>query len=575
MVTKYRINVTRKGFYDHAIPRCSNSSRLRNRSVSDILLIQPPVRDFYITAKRTIPYGLTGIAGALEAAGFSTLIFDALATSKSKPVDLPPQMAYLTKYYGRTDLSPFSLFHGFKHFGYSYGHIGEQARQSKAFLVGISSLFTPYLNEALETAEIVKRFHPGCHIVVGGHHPTAMPESIMACPAVDFVIRGEGEVAMPMLAEALQKGRPVEGLPGLVSRKKTGSLLMGNPVEMRHPDAYPLPASHLINHRFYNRKKNGSAVIVASRGCPMKCSYCSLGATSTVSYRRRGVHAVLEEIKCAISLHQARFIDFEDENLSLDRNWFITLLKEIINRYGHLDLELRAMNGLFPPSLDREMVHLMKRAGFKSLNLSLGSSSARQLRRFNRPDVIGAFEKALEWAAAVDLEAVGYIIAAAPQQRAGTSVSDLLFLASKRVLAGVSIFYPAPGSSDYRLCNDLKCLPEDFRLMRSSAFPITEGTTRKEAVTLLRLGRILNFMKSIVDNHEKIPRPEPFTKGSRIVTDSRRRLGKHLLAWFLHDGRIRGVTKEGLIYDHLVARDLTTAFVKGLTSIDVRGAKIP
>ena len=50
----------------------------------DILLIQPPIRDFYLTAKRTIPYGLTCIAAALIENGFSVEILDALATSKAR-----------------------------------------------------------------------------------------------------------------------------------------------------------------------------------------------------------------------------------------------------------------------------------------------------------------------------------------------------------------------------------------------------------------------------------------------------------------------------------------------------------
>ena len=107
----------------------------------DILLIQPPIRDFYLTAKRTIPYGLACIAAALTDSGFSVSILDALASSKSRFRDLPDEMSYLRPYYGRPDLSPFALFHQFRHFGYSFDTIGKAAGESGAFLVGISSLF--------------------------------------------------------------------------------------------------------------------------------------------------------------------------------------------------------------------------------------------------------------------------------------------------------------------------------------------------------------------------------------------------------------------------------------------------
>ena len=58
--------------------------------MTDVLLVQPPIRDFYLTAKRTIPYGLASIAAALVARGFSVEILDALASSKSRPIALPP-----------------------------------------------------------------------------------------------------------------------------------------------------------------------------------------------------------------------------------------------------------------------------------------------------------------------------------------------------------------------------------------------------------------------------------------------------------------------------------------------------
>jgi anaerobic magnesium-protoporphyrin IX monomethyl ester cyclase len=171
--------------------------------MTDILLIQPPVRDFYLTAKRSIPYGLACIAASLLKHGFSVEILDGLSTSKSRNIPLPEEMNYLSRFYGSPDLSPFALFHPYKHFGYSFEHIGKQAKDSGAFLIGISSLFTAYSHEALHTARIVKDWHPSCKIVFGGHHPTALPEAVMSCSAIDFGFRGEGEASLPALATIL------------------------------------------------------------------------------------------------------------------------------------------------------------------------------------------------------------------------------------------------------------------------------------------------------------------------------------------------------------------------------------
>jgi anaerobic magnesium-protoporphyrin IX monomethyl ester cyclase len=541
--------------------------------MTDILLIQPPIRDFYLTAKRTIPYGLACIAGTLIEQGFDVEILDALAVSKSRILPKPEKMARLEPYYGTADISPFALFHHFRHYGYSYEHIENRIKASGAFLVGISSLFTAYCEESLETARIVKKANPGCRVVLGGHHPTACPEDVLRHEAVDFIIRGEGEVAMPFLAKALENGTSIKELSGIGYKTGPGKYHINPSVYMDRPDDFPLPADHLINHRYYRRKKGRSIVITAGRGCPMQCSYCCVGSTSELPYRKRSVAAVIGEITRALRQENLGFVDFEDENLSMDRTWFLDLLGEIQTRFKTSALELRAMNGLYPPSLDETVIAAMKAAGFSTLNLSLCSTHTQQLKRFLRPDVTRAFSDALDWAEKYGLDAVGYIIAGAPHQTPGASLGDLLFLAGQRVLAGLSIYYPAPGSRDFDTCRELGVLPDDYALMRSCALPISHTTRRIESVTLLRLSRILNFMKRLIDGGEKIPDPAPFEDGAIPSMDSGNP-GLTLLSWFLYDGKIRGVTREGVVYEHRISRELARDFIDGIKTVRVRGTLI-
>jgi radical SAM superfamily enzyme YgiQ (UPF0313 family) len=540
--------------------------------VTDILLIQPPIRDFYLTAKRTLPYGLACIAAALRNKGFSVEIFDGLSTSKSRTIDLPGEMNYLREFYPKPDQSPFGLFYQYRHFGYSFEHIGRISRDSKAFLVGISALFTPYFQEALTVAESVKRFHPTCRMVIGGHHPTAFPRSTMEHPAIDFLIRGEGEISMPLLAEAVKTGTDITSIPGIVFRKKDGTLHVNEPATVDNLDHLPLPATNLLKQGFYQRNNKGSSVITTSRGCPLDCTYCSLGASSFVPYRRRSVPSVIKELETEITRNNVRFIDIEDENISFDKKWFLHLLHEIRNRFAGYGPEFRAMNGLLPSTIDDETVHAMQRAGFKTLNLSLGSTSRVQLRRFHRPDVRQAFDRALQSAEKHGLDAVGYVIVGAPDQFADQSLADLLALAARRVLVGISVFYPASGSKDFERCKSENILPHTFSLMRSSALPLSHTTTRKEVVTLVRLGRILNFMKYLTDL--KTTSPGAFTQcASAKHGNNRIQVGKKLLRMFLNDGKIRGITPGGEIFEHNISLPLTQRFIQKLKNIRLRGTR--
>ncbi|MBW2655200.1 MAG: hypothetical protein JRC91_09800 [Deltaproteobacteria bacterium] len=267
------------------------------------------------------------------------------------------------------------------------------------------------------------------------------------------------------------------------------------------------------------------------------------------------------------------FIDFEDENLCLNKKWFITLFSKIKLYFKNKNVELRAMNGLYPPAIDEEIVSLMKTCGFKTLNLSLGSTSKTQLAKFNRPDVRKAFEKALDLSQKYGLESVSYIIAAAPGQTAESSLKDLLYLAQKRTLVGLSIFYPAPGSLDYEICKNNKILPDHFNLMRSTALPLDNTTTRIEAATLLRLSRILNFMKHLMDSEGTLPESTPFYTLENPEKINRKRLSKILLQWFLHDGKIRGIHPNGEIYIHLTDIHLTHAFINPIQNIQIQGVK--
>lgn len=532
----------------------------------DVLLIQPPIRDFYLTAKRTAPYGLACIAEAVAAEGFAVHIHDALASRKSRVLPLPNGFDYLVPYYGRPDAAPFGLFHHYRHYGHQFAHIARAAAASGAWLIGISALFTAYAGEALETAAAVRAACPDAFIVVGGHHPTQLPAHVLAHPAPDAVIRGEGEAAMPLLAKRLRDGGTLSGVPGLVRRSMETP---PSPVLVADPRRFPAPTLDRYHDRRYQRRGQIGLTLVASRGCPMACSYCSTGRHTFLTYRRRPAGAVLAEIRAAAAQGPVGFIDFEDEHLALDRDWLGRLLKGIREHFDPARPELRAMNGLFPPSLDAALIHDMADSGFRTLNLSLGTASADQARRFRRPMMTRAFDAALDAAEACGMDAVGYIIVGAPGQTAATSVDDLLYLSRRRVLAGVSVYYPAPGSPDFDRCRAAGLLPADPAAFRSTALPVEDTTTRLEAVTLLRLGRLVNYMKRLVDGGACL---DALPRGASTAADARG-AGPSLLRRFLAGEGIFGMTPDGTVYPHRVASPVIHQFLKGFDPAQLRGTR--
>ena len=179
-----------------------------------VLLIQPPVQDFYDTDVRLQPIGLCYLKAAVNAhlPDIDIIVKDYHSGAGRKTVAIPKELRYLTEYYGVADKSPFSTFHRYYHFGKSFEAIEEEIALLKPDVVGISSLFTPYFREALEVAARVKK-RSNAIVVMGGSHASAVPESLLASAHVDYVIRGEGERPFVEFLRCLRITRPSGPLP--------------------------------------------------------------------------------------------------------------------------------------------------------------------------------------------------------------------------------------------------------------------------------------------------------------------------------------------------------------------------
>ncbi|MEI7942863.1 MAG: radical SAM protein, partial [Candidatus Riflemargulisbacteria bacterium] len=60
-----------------------------------VLLLQPPIEDFYLTEIRTYPLGLLYLGTLLKKSGMDVVILDSLHPFKKKTITLPKQFSYL------------------------------------------------------------------------------------------------------------------------------------------------------------------------------------------------------------------------------------------------------------------------------------------------------------------------------------------------------------------------------------------------------------------------------------------------------------------------------------------------
>src|SRR5262252_2435680 len=185
-----------------------------------VLLVQPPVQDFYDTDVRLQPIGLCYLKAAVKKhlPDVEVVIKDYHAGSGRRTVAIPKELRYLTDYYSVADKSPFSTFHQYYHFGKSFDEIESEIAEIRPDVVGIASLFTPYYREVLEVAARVKK-QTRAIVIVGGSHASAAPAALLSSPHVDFVIRGEGERPFVEFLRALRQQTSVERVPNLAYKK--------------------------------------------------------------------------------------------------------------------------------------------------------------------------------------------------------------------------------------------------------------------------------------------------------------------------------------------------------------------
>jgi radical SAM superfamily enzyme YgiQ (UPF0313 family) len=466
-----------------------------------ILLIQPPIQDFYQTAVRTQPIGLAYLGASLKSHGYKVEILDC-QTGRKKSISIPSGLSYLTDFYPFNDQSPFKLYTGYYHFGMDWHEIRKKMESSKADAFGISSSFTPDHGEALEIARIIKEWDSKKIVVMGGSHVSCDPEGVLKSPFVDYVVLGEGEIRFPLLLKEIEKGKRTRMDMDGIGYRRNGKIQI-NPLGsfIQDLDRLPYPTGELLETDRYRMGKKRSTMVITSRGCPHRCAYCSAHLVMGSSFRTRSAESILQEMKECHKRYDIQSFDIEDDNFTFDQVRAKRLMNLIIEAFGEGMLELSAMNGVSFVSLDEELLHLMKRAGFKTINLSYVSTDPHFKRKMGRPGPGNDFDQVLQDAKKVGLNVIAYAILGIPGQTIEEMVDTLIYLMEKQVLIGPSVYYPTPGTPLFERCRREDLLPRHQLQWRSSAFPIeTKEFSRLDLVTLFRLARLINFIKGKMDD---------------------------------------------------------------------------
>jgi anaerobic magnesium-protoporphyrin IX monomethyl ester cyclase len=337
-------------------------------------------------------------------------------------------------------------------------------------VVGITAN-TTQITAAWRDAAIVQSLSDAL-IILGGPHPTTLPEESAGKPFVDIVVRGEGEATWLELLSIWDSGLRMEGsvfqyptsdaqrpINGITYQDKDGTVISTpnrSPIPVEELDAMPLPAWHLFKvDRYTNlqptvdRVDGPSLPLLTSRGCPYRCSYCS--QIGPRLWRARSVDSVVNEWRWLVQEQGADEIGVLDDSFNIDRQRVLDICQRLVNE-GLNHVPWIMINGIRANLADEEVLGAMKRAG--CIRAAFGVESGNQAILDSVVDkhlTLDQVRSAFKAARTVGMETIGFFIVGLPGETKETMDDTIRFACElDPVVANFSIATPFPGTHMYQ-----------------------------------------------------------------------------------------------------------------------------
>lgn len=318
-----------------------------------ILLIYPPVTLYGLgNIEAHLPTGLAALAAYMEELGHEVKVLDALAEGRDRRV----LRNKLTK------------------IGLSDRGVMEEIKRYQPELVGISIMFTAFVEDGIRMARLAKSIDKKIVTVLGGAHVSIDPKSVARRTGVDVAVKGEGENALAEIIKMMEGGKKI---PKVIETDLISNL-----------DDLPLPGWKFFDLKKYNlggvfAMRNPVMPIVSSRGCPNHCVYCSVHAVWRHKWRGRSPKLVVDEIEYLMKNFGAREIAFQDDSLSVDGHRLQKICDEIIKR--KLNVRWTTPNGIAHWTLNKRLLKKMKQAGCYRITFGIESGDEETRRWIGKP----------------------------------------------------------------------------------------------------------------------------------------------------------------------------------------------
>ncbi len=227
-------------------------------------------------------------------------------------------------------------------------------------------------------------------VVVGGSHPTVLPEQSLTYTSADMAVVGEGELALIDLLHAFEGRLDFSEVRSLAWKHNNRIVINSRADLIPDLDALPIPDRSLIDRSCYY-----GDVIMTGRGCPFNCAYCASRNIWGRKARLRSVDSIIKELKDIRRRAEASLlVSAGDTNNAapLPGRWVVKILDDTFTVIKPRTMELldaiisndlncfEFTGGVRADTLDKKLVRKMRKANFKSVTLGVESGSPRILK---------------------------------------------------------------------------------------------------------------------------------------------------------------------------------------------------
>ena len=390
----------------------------------------------------TLPLGLAYVGGVIEKAGYKTKIID--ATGEQKLVKVKRSEDNLYNLQGLTSQEIL------------------ESIDPNTFIFGISLMFSQEWPMHKILIQRIKKKFPKIIIVAGGEHPSAIPEyTLRDCSSIDYVIRGEGEFSMLEFTHNLFINKSVKNIPGIsfIDNKENKFVDNGSSKRIEHIDKLPRPAWHLLKPENYftdfftiglAKGKLRNMPILATRGCPYQCTFCSSPTMWTTRYIMRNPKEIVDEIEWLIKEYKANDFEFFDLTAIIKKDWILDFCNELKKRNIN-NITWQLPIGTRSEVLDEETLKALYESGCAFICYAPESGSEKSLNMIKKRVKLDRLVKSIKSAVKVGHTVKLNFILGFPHETLLDCLKSVFFGVYCSLRFGVSdviysMFSPYPGS---------------------------------------------------------------------------------------------------------------------------------